>query len=60
MTVVPVDSETANNPTLQQTFTDRSTNAKAEAEARALEQSWRKEIGSRYAEAEDLLKQLEP
>lgn len=60
LTAVPVDAETANNPTLQQTFTNRSTDAKAEAEARALEQAWRQEIDSRYAEAERLLKQLAP
>lgn len=60
LTAVPVDAETANNPTLQQTFTDRSTHAKAEVEALALEQAWRQKIDSRYAEAENLLKQLEP
>jgi phosphoglycerate transport regulatory protein PgtC len=57
LTGVPVNAETA---TLQQTFAERSTDKKAEAEAEALEQAWRNEIGSRYAEAENLLKQLEP
>jgi phosphoglycerate transport regulatory protein PgtC len=60
LTAVPVDAETAENPALQQTFIDRTTDAKAEAEARALEQSWRQEIDRRYAEAESLLKQLAP
>jgi phosphoglycerate transport regulatory protein PgtC len=58
LTAVPVDAKTAENPTLQQTFADRSTDAKAKAEARALEQAWRQEIDRRYAEAEHLLKQL--
>ncbi|MGJ0428829.1 ABC transporter substrate-binding protein [Methylobacter sp.] len=60
LTAVPVDAENAENPALQQTFADRSTDAKAEAEARALEQVWRQEIDRRYAEAESLLRQLAP
>ncbi|WP_333874705.1 ABC transporter substrate-binding protein [Methylobacter sp.] len=60
LTGVPVNAAKAETPTLQQTFSERSTDKKAEAEAQALEQAWSKEIDSRYAEAENLLKQLGP
>lgn len=59
LTAVPIDAEEAQSASLQQTFAVRAADAKAEADAQALEQAWHREIDSRYSEAESLLKQQE-
>jgi len=53
LTAAPITAEQAKDSKLQQMFTERSNDAKA------LEQTWRKEIDNRYAEAERLLRELE-
>lgn len=60
LTAVPITAAQAVAPALQQTFAKRAGDQTADDEAQSLEQTWGKEIDSRYNDAEKLLKQLEP
>lgn len=60
LTAAPIDALKAQQPALQNLFAQRTHDAHAETQAKAMEQDWSKAMAGRYAEADKLLNELMP